>query len=67
MKVLTINELMRMTRSELRGLAARINAELPTFREGSRQRIAAYINLGNIRWELATRDLRHSNDVNCVL
>ena len=35
MRVLTINELMRMTRKELCGLAAHIAARLPTYREGS--------------------------------
>ena len=43
MRVLTINELLRMTRTELCGLAARITAELPTFREGSPQRTAACV------------------------
>ena len=57
MRVLTINELMRMTRNELCGLAARITAVLPTYREGSPQRTAALINLRNIRWALARRDL----------
>jgi hypothetical protein len=56
MRVLTINELMRLTRIELCGLAARITAALPTFREGSPQRTAAYINLRNIRAILARRD-----------
>ncbi len=55
MRVLTINELMRLTRSELCGLAARITAELPTFREGSPQHTAACITLHNIRWVLAQR------------
>jgi hypothetical protein len=56
MRVLTINELMRLTRTELCGLAARITAELPTLREGSPQRTAAHINLRNIRWVLTRRD-----------
>jgi hypothetical protein len=56
MRVLTINELMRLTRTELCGLAARITAELPTFREGSPQRTAACITLRNIRFVLARRD-----------
>jgi len=55
MRVLTINEPMRMTRTELCGLAARITMKLPTFREGSPQRIAACITLRNIRWVLAQR------------
>jgi hypothetical protein len=57
MRVLAINELLRMTRTELCGLAGRITAQLPTFREGSPQRTAAWINLRNIRWVLARRDL----------
>jgi hypothetical protein len=55
-QVLPLNELMRMTRTELCGLAAKINAALPTFREGSPQRTAAYINLRNIHAVLARRD-----------
>lgn len=45
-------ELMRLTRAELCGLAARIAAELPAFPEGSPQRTAAYTNLRNIRFVL---------------
>ena len=56
MRVLTINELMRLTRIELCALAAQITAALATFREGSPQRTAAYINLRNIRAVLARRD-----------
>jgi hypothetical protein len=57
MRVLTINELMRLTLTELCGLAARITARLPGYREGSPQRTAAHITLRNIRWVLAQRDL----------
>ncbi len=56
MQVLTLTELMRLTRTELCGLAAKINAALPTFREGSPQHTAAYINLRNIHAVLARRD-----------
>ncbi|MDH6258417.1 hypothetical protein [Bradyrhizobium sp. BR13661] len=56
MKVLTISELLRLTRTELCGLTAQITAKLLTFREGSPQRTAAYINLRNIRAILARRD-----------
>jgi hypothetical protein len=56
MRVLTISELLRLTRTELCGLAAKIAAALPTFREGSPQRLAAQINLCNIRRLLARRD-----------
>jgi hypothetical protein len=57
MRVLTINELLRLTRTELCGLLARITAEPPTYREGSPQRTAAFINLRNIRSVLAQHDL----------
>jgi hypothetical protein len=57
MRVLTINELLRMTRKELCDLAARISALLPTYREGSAARTAVLINLRNIRWALARRTL----------
>jgi hypothetical protein len=57
MRVLTINELMRLTRTELCSLSARVTAALATFREGWPQRTAAYINLHNIRSVLARRDL----------
>ncbi len=56
MRVLTINELMRMTRKELCDLAAHITALLPTYRQGSAAHTAAFINLRNIRWALARRD-----------
>lgn len=56
MRVLTINELMRMTRYELCEQAAKITAALPTFGEGSPQQTAAYISLRNIRFVLARRD-----------
>ena len=56
MRVLTINELMRMTRKDLCDLAGHIAARLPTYREGSAARTAALINLRNIRWALARRD-----------
>ena len=57
MRVLTINELLRLTRKELCDLAAHITAILPTYREGSAGRTTALINLRNIRWVLARRDL----------
>ena len=55
MRVLTINELMRMTRTELCGLASRIAATLPVYREGSPQRTVALMNLNTIRSVLARR------------
>jgi hypothetical protein len=56
MKIYSITELMRLTRAELCALLNQIAATLPTFREGSPQRTAAYINLRNIRAILARRD-----------
>ncbi len=56
MRVLTLNELMRLTRTELCGLAAQITAALATFPEGSPERTAAYINPRNLRAILARRD-----------
>jgi hypothetical protein len=41
MRVLTIQELMRLTRTELWGLASRINTKLPTFPEGSDRRLSS--------------------------
>ena len=56
MRVLTINELLRMTRMELCELAARIAAALPHYPEGSPELANALITLRNIRWALARRD-----------
>ncbi len=56
MRVLTINELMRLTRIELCDLLARITNALPDFPEGSAERANALLNLRNIRWVLAQRD-----------
>ena len=56
MRVLTINELMRLTRTELCGLFTQIANELATFPEGSPERDNALSNLRNIRWVLARRD-----------
>ena len=56
MRVLTINELMRLTRIELCGLAAHITSALANFPEGSTERLNAQINLRNIRSVLARRD-----------
>ena len=53
MRVLTINELLRMRRKEICDLAAHIAAAPPTYREGSPGRTAALITLRNIRWALA--------------
>ena len=56
MRVLSLTELMRLTRTELGALAARITNEMPDFPEGSVERANAHINLGNIRRILARRD-----------
>lgn len=55
MRVLTILELLQMTRIELCDLAARITNALPNFPEASDARVNAHINLRNIRRVLAGR------------
>jgi hypothetical protein len=56
MRVLTINELLRLTRIELCDLAQRITNELPKFPDSSPERANALTNLRNIRYVLARRD-----------
>jgi hypothetical protein len=56
MRVLTITELMRLSKIELCDLAARITNIFPDFPEGSPEQAAAVINLRNIRTILARRD-----------
>ena len=56
MRVLTINELWRLTRIELSDLAQRIGNELPTFPDGSPERVNALTSLRNIRYVLTRRD-----------
>jgi hypothetical protein len=56
MRVLTLTELMRLTRIELCALAAQITNELAEFPEGSDERNNALTNLRNVRWALARRD-----------
>ena len=55
MEVLTISELMRLTRIELCDLLRRIKCALPNLPEGSLERRNALINLRNIRWVLRRR------------
>jgi hypothetical protein len=55
--VLTITELLRMTRKELCQLAAHITGALPHCPEGSPEFTDALTNLRNIRWALARRDV----------
>jgi hypothetical protein len=56
MRVLTINELLRLTRTELSALAARVASELGALPEGSPERANAFAILRNIRSVLARRD-----------
>jgi hypothetical protein len=56
MRVPTLTELMRLTRTELCALLTRITNELPDFPEGSPERDNALTTLRNIRWALARRD-----------
>jgi|HubBroStandDraft_6_1064221.scaffolds.fasta_scaffold599860_1 hypothetical protein len=53
MGLLTINELLRLTRSELCDLTRWIANELPKFSAGSRDRLNALTNLLNIRIALS--------------
>ena len=57
MRVLTPTELMRLTRTELFSLAARMITALSEFTEGSYEHATAHINLRNIRTALTRRDL----------
>jgi len=57
MRVLTINELMRLTRIELTDLFVRIGNALPDMPEGLENRQIAFINLRDIRIVLARHDL----------
>jgi hypothetical protein len=56
MRVLTITELMRLTRTELCALLTRITNELPALPERSVERANAHINLRNIRRLMLRRD-----------
>jgi hypothetical protein len=56
MRLLTIAELMRLTRKELCDLLTWITGILPTLPEGSVERQTALTNLHNIRHVLARRD-----------
>jgi hypothetical protein len=56
MRVLTIEELMHLTRIELTDLLARIKGVLPEYPEGSVGRENALTGLRNIRHVLAGRD-----------
>jgi hypothetical protein len=56
MRLLTLTELMRLSKIELCDLLARITNVLSDFPEGSAERANALLNLRNIRWILARRD-----------
>jgi len=56
MRVLTINDLLRLTRTELSALATRIASELAALPEGSPERANAFASLRNIRSVLTRRD-----------
>ena len=56
MRVLTLTELMRLTRIELCGLFTEITNELLSLPEGSVERANAEATLRNIRFVLARRD-----------
>ncbi len=56
MRVLTINELLRLTRIELCDLAQRITSDLTKFPEGSSEHDNALTSLRNIRYVLARHD-----------
>jgi hypothetical protein len=52
---MTLNKPMRLSKFELCDLLARITNAFPDYPEGSAERAAAIINLGNIRTMLARR------------
>ena len=56
MKVLTLTELLRMTRTELCGLLSEIWSAMGDLPEGSPERHNAEANLLKIRWALARGD-----------
>ena len=57
MRVLTLSELMQLTRTELCGLESQITMALPDHLEGSSERNNAERSLHNIRRVLAWCDL----------
>lgn len=57
MRVLSLSELMRLTRTELCGLESQVTIELSDYPEGSPERSNADRNLHNIRRVLRWYDL----------
>lgn len=58
MRVLSQNELLRLTRQELAVLLHRIAGELPNLKEGSLELRNAHFNLQNIRRAIARPEFR---------
>ncbi len=57
MQLLSITELMRLTRHELCVLLTRTVNALSAHPEGTPERRALLMNMGNIRWAMARRGL----------
>lgn len=55
MRVLTIVELLHLTKIELCNLAAKVANDIPMLLEGTQQRANALTSLRNIRFVLARR------------
>jgi hypothetical protein len=58
MRVISQNELARLSRTELHALLRRIAAELPDYPEGSHELRVAHLNLHSIRQALAGPEYR---------
>jgi hypothetical protein len=56
MRIRTLTELMRLSRTELFDLAALITTMLPHYPDRAPERFNAHINLRNIRRELLRRE-----------
>jgi len=56
MRIRTLTELMRLSRTELFDLAALITTMLPHYPDRSPERLSAHMNLRNIRRELLRRE-----------
>jgi hypothetical protein len=56
MRIRTLTELMRLSRTELFTLAALITTMLPHYPDRAPDRFNAYVNLYNIRKELLWRE-----------
>ena len=58
MRVLSLSELSRLSKTELSVLLRRVASELPSLREGSSELHNAHTNLVNIRRAMARPDFR---------